>query len=167
MALADYCMEPGQNTVKLAAPDIDVFVQYYADCPAGQNPIGAVLSGAAVAIEGIRRSTQSLLRVACRGDRELKDAFQRMNSIQDSLDSINNRARCRPNQEAFAQATHDGFCGGVYKGIWVIWLAIFVCGAVLLLGLIFTACVYPYYTQRRAKDATTQPDYATAPLTEL
>jgi hypothetical protein len=172
MALADYCMDPGPNTVKLAPHNIDVYVRYYVECPGGSNPIESELSAALTAISVARRTAQGLLRFICRKDRPLKAAFEQMNNIQDSLESIKRTAACRPTQEAFAEATHDGFCGGVYKGIWVIWLAIFVGAAVLLLGLIFSTCLYPYFTRRaknkaNAQSADTQSVYATAPLTEL
>jgi hypothetical protein len=167
MLVADFCMEPVHNLLMITPDSSYDVTAYYTTC-AGTNPLDQPLTEAQQQVTDAQTATQAVLDNFCPGDQYLTDALVEMNQIQLIFGNMTSLLACQPTQDEALNVLHDGLCGDVFKGMWVIWLGMFVCGACLLIASIATALAYPYFAP--STEATTPmrpPDSPLGPRQEL
>lgn len=153
MLLADFCMDPTNNLLQIAPNDVQEVASYYATCT-GTNPLDDPLNSATDLVNDGKAATQAVLDSSCPGDQYLQDALVQLDSVQATINNITATMACPPLQRQVQVLLNDGLCGDFFKGMYVIWLTMYVCGAGLLLCSIIAACAYPYF---RRSLATTIP----------
>mmetsp|Transcript_128658 Transcript_128658/g.251980 ORF Transcript_128658/g.251980 Transcript_128658/m.251980 type:complete len:490 (-) Transcript_128658:340-1809(-) len=152
MLLADFCMEPTENLLMIAPDSIYNVTSYYLTCN-GENPVDDPLSSAEELVDNAQTAIQVILSTTCPGDQYLIHALNETYTIQSVFNNITALTSCPPTKDEAQQLLNDGLCDDFFKGIYTIWLGMFVCGACLLLCAIIAAIGFPAFADKDALNA--------------
>jgi hypothetical protein len=144
MYVADFCMDPSQNALKLVHSKNTELVSYYASC-FGTNPLFPSLHDITVSSLLLNRSITSLIDNECSGNPYLIKALDALQYVGSNISSIKDDVMCEPIQEDYDNVFHDGICYYSFEGIFYIWLSLFSSCFMLFLVLIFGSILYQYF----------------------
>ena len=81
----------------------------------------------------------------CENDPNLLSIYWNTNRIEDLLDADTALLACGPVQAEWRNVVHDGVCDDLFKGVFVIWLALFVTAALLYIIMVTASVAYQYF----------------------
>lgn len=88
---------------------------------------------------------QAVLDTSCPNDFFLLNSLAVMANIDAIFSNITALTSCQPTQEQALSVLNNGLCDDTVKGIYTIWLGMFVCAAALFGGSIIAALAYPEF----------------------
>lgn len=94
-----------------------------------------------------RCAVQGVLDSYCPGDQYLEASLVEMAHITQIFGNITALTACQPTQQQALGVLNDGLCDDTVKGIYTIWLGMFVCAAALFACSVVAACAYPHFTE--------------------
>jgi len=115
-----------------------------------------------------RAGVSFALATTCQNDVALEDALLAFDRIDGIFNAVQGLIACPPNQDQLLKVLNDGMCGDTYKGLWVIWLCMFVCAGGLFAVTVSAACAYPNFPSKRGagEAATVMAPASSAPPVE-
>lgn len=147
--MADFCMSPTENLLQTVPRDVYNMTRYYSTCT-GTNPIDSSLSSAESLVTQTQTAITTILDNYCHNNTYLIDSLQHITVIDQVFSNITDLSSCSPNQEQLDSVLQDGLCTDTFKGIYVVWLAQFVCAAGILVCTVVVSIAYQYFPTNTA-----------------
>lgn len=146
MILADICMDPDAAVKQEVTRSSTELVSYYLDC-VGENPMDEHLASAYNATATMEALIDEFTGSGgdCEDDSTLMNIYNHTESIDALLDKDAALLSCGPVQSEWRSVVHEGVCDELFRGVFVIWLALFVVAALLYVTMVTSSVMYQYF----------------------
>lgn len=136
VGIADYCMDPSNNTAAIIMPDIREYLEYYADCK-GQNPFQQYVNWAYEYVELNTRIIEDLLALPrCRSARpNLQQSLLVLSNISSTVAIMEDQIVCPPLNDMLLDFLNTGLCRQCFDAEFTLWICQ---SAIIILLIIFT-----------------------------
>ena len=146
--LGDFCVQPTHNIIK-ATPDGDLedMVRFYSHCT-GNDTIGERLLAVQDALGDISNATSTIMlhpSFGCSSDSNLLTIVATISTVGDRFGDIRSALTCVNFQAVWFTLMNDSFCGGIYSGIYSLWVSQFITSFFLFFLIVCASISYQYF----------------------
>ena len=164
--LADLCMTPSWNIVSLLpSGSLQGLVAFYSSC-VGKDMLGDSLrlaGSAALSLNvtlGNITSLPAITNYTCPGNQDVMNMQTDFVKISGSFSSIADSMACSAMQKYWFMIVNDAVCGGLYNGVYSIWVSQIITSFFLFLLIVTASIAYQYfdYVQVSPEEQAEQED---------
>jgi hypothetical protein len=146
--LGDFCVQPTHNIIK-ATPDGDLedMVRFYSHCT-GNDTIGEKLLAVQSAMTDLSNATSTIVyhpSFGCTSDSNLLTISATLIAIGDRFGAISGYLTCANFQAVWFTLMNDSFCGGIYSGVYSLWVSQFITSFFLFFLIVCASISYQYF----------------------
>lgn len=146
--LGDFCVQPTHNIIK-ATPDgqLEDMVRFYSHCT-GNDTIGEKLLAVQSALTDISNATATIMThpsFGCSSDSNLATIVSTISTVGGRFGDISGYLTCANFQTVWFTLMNDSFCGGIYSGIYSLWVSQFITSFFLFFLIVCASISYQYF----------------------
>lgn len=155
--LGDFCVQPTHNLIK-AAPDqpflnnrtAEDIVRFYSHC-SGSDTIGDDLTAVQESFTLLSNATTVVADIFCSSDTNLGTISSTIISAGTRFTDIRDAIACTNFQAVWFTLFNDCLCGGIYSGIYSLWVSQFITSFFLFFLIVIVSVTYQYFHADHAK----------------
>lgn len=145
-ALADLCTNPARNLARQVTGSTRSLIVYYATC-SGEDKIKNNVEKAKSTIITIATQVASMKANFCPGDPSISIFNGAIDDIGTQIGNLAQTVSCQSLRKVLLTFLNDSLCGGIYSGIYSIWISQLITSFFLLMLLITSTVLYQYFGQ--------------------
>ena len=149
--LGDFCVQPTHNVIK-ATPDgaLEDMVRFYSHC-SGNDTIGEKLTAVQESFTDLSNATTVVADLFCSSDTNLETISSTIQNAGTRFIDIRDYITCTNFQAVWFTLFNDCFCGGIYSGIYSLWVSQFITSFFLFFLIVIASVSYQYFHPDHAK----------------
>jgi len=141
---ADLCYpNPSQNLARQVTGGTRDLLVFYSTCR-GEDSVRQNFIKASIAFETIKQQVATLDGM-CPGDSNIAIFTSAVSDMKTQLGIMRDQVSCPALKEVILTFLNESLCGGIYSGIYSIWISQLITSFFLLMLIITSSVLYQYY----------------------
>ena len=143
-ALGDLCVHPARSLARQVTGSSRSLIVYYATCN-GEDTIRNNVVSAQASITTIATQVGKMKAIFCPNDPSIEIYRAAIDDIKLQIGNVANTISCPSLRKVLLTFLNESLCGGIYSGIYSIWISQLITSFFLLMLLITSTVLYQYF----------------------